>query len=146
VNHRIFFPTSFEGRASELDWSFGDGPTVTNLGAYTSHTWTNTGTYNVTLTAYNLDHSSGVTSNLVVTVVPLLVPSLQSAGVVSNAFQFSFPAQGYAFYQAQYTTNLMAPIAWQTSPQLLFSTTDTVMTVRDPTITNGARFYRVTGQ
>src|SRR5206468_3790229 len=63
VNHRMSFVTSFEGRPSELDWSFDDGPTVTNLGAYASHAWTNPGIYTVTLTAYNMDHPSGVSSN-----------------------------------------------------------------------------------
>lgn len=146
ANHRIFFASQFEGRPSELDWSFGDGPTVTNLGGYVTHMWTNAGTYVVTLTAYNVDHPLGVSSNLVVVIDPFLAPSLQSAGVVSNAFQFSFAAQENAIYSVQFATNLTPPIAWQILQIFLFSPTNTVMTVQDPAVTNGTRFYRVTAQ
>jgi len=144
--HRVFFASQFEGRASELDWSFGDGPTVTNLGGSASHTWTNAGTFTVTLTAYNADHPSGVSSNLVVTVEPFLSPSLQFDGIVSNAFQFSFPAQGQGLYTVQYATNLTLPIAWQNLQTFLFSATNTLMTIQDSAVTNGTRFYRVFGQ
>jgi hypothetical protein len=146
VNHSVVFLGSIEGRASEVDWDFGDGPTVTNLGAIASHHFANPGTYDVTITAYNLDNPLGVSSNVVVAVSPFLSPQIQASGMVSNSFQFSFPAQGYALYQVQYATNLTPPIAWQTLPQFFFSTNDTVMTVRDPAITNDARFYRIVGQ
>jgi hypothetical protein len=147
VYHRIFFATTFEGRASELDWSFGDSTVVTNVGGYISHTWTNTGTYTVTLTAYNLDHPEGVSSNIIVTIDPFLSPTLQVDGVVSNAFQFEFPAQGNIFYQLQYATNLTPPVSWISLPlNYFFSNTGTVVTMRDPAITNDVRFYRVYGQ
>jgi PKD repeat protein len=144
--HRVFFASEFEGRPAELDWNFGDGPTATNLGAYLTHTWTNAGTYTMTLTAYNADHPSGVSSSVVVTVDPFLSPSIQSAGVVTNVFQFSFAAQGQGLYNVQYATNLTAPVAWQNLQVFLFSTSNTVMTVSDPAITNSQRFYRVFGQ
>ena len=146
VYHRFFFAPQFDGRASELDWSFGDGPTVTNQGGYTSHTWTNAGTYTVTLTAYNADHPTGVSSNRVVRVDPFLSPSIQGAGVVSNAFQFNFLAQGQGLYNVQYATNLTPPVAWQNLQSFLFSASNMVMTIRDPAVTNGQRFYRIFGQ
>jgi hypothetical protein len=146
VNHNAFLIGSLVGRPSELDWSFGDGTTTTNFGATASHSWTNPGTYTVTLTAYNVDHPAGVSASVLLTIDPFLSPSIQVDGVVSNAFQFSFPAQGTALYSVQYATNLAAPVAWQTLPQYYFSTTGTVMTVQDPMGTNGIRFYRVQGQ
>lgn len=97
--HKATFVTQFEGRPTELDWSFGEGPAVTNLWAAASHVWTNGGTYTVTLTAYNTDHPSGVSSNIVVTVDPFLSPSIDSIGIVSNAFQFNFLAQGQGLYR-----------------------------------------------
>ena len=146
ASHRLFYAAQFEGRPSELDWSFGDGPTVTNLGASASHTWANAGTYSVTLTAYNADHPSGVSSNFTVFVDPFLAPSLQSSGVVSNSFQFSFGTQKGILYTVQYATNLTAPVSWQILSQFLFSTNGETMTLQDPAVTNGARFYRVYAQ
>lgn len=146
VYHQVNFVGQFQGRPSEIDWSFGDGPTVTNLGAYTSHTWTNAGIYNVTLTAYNTDHPGGVSSNFLVTVNPFLSPSMHFNGIVSNAFEFDFPAQGLGLYTVQYATNLTPPVAWQDLQVFLFSTSNTIMTVRDPAITNAPRFYRIFGQ
>lgn len=100
----------------------------------------------MTLTAFNVDHPAGVSSNVVVTVTPFLPPALQSSGIVSNAFQFRFLAQGQGLYSVQYTTNLTPPVAWQNLKTFLFSSTDTVMTIQDPAITNAPRFYRVLGQ
>jgi PKD repeat protein len=144
--HRLLFTPQFEGRVSELDWSFGDGPMATNLGGFASHTWTNGGTYTVTLTAYNADHPSGVSSNLTVTVDPFLSPSLQFNGIVSNAFEFNFLAQGQGLYTVQYATNLSPPVAWQSLQGFLFSSSNTIMTIRDPAVTNAQRFYRIFGQ
>jgi hypothetical protein len=103
-------------------------------------------TFTLTLTAYNVDHPAGVSSNVVVTVEPFLSPSLQSAGVVSNAFQFNFLAQGRGLYLVQYATNLTPPALWQTLPLSVFGSTHAVMTVTDTAITNSPRFYRVRGQ
>jgi len=147
ANHYVSYIAQISGRPSELDWSFGDGTVTTNLGFWGPHTWTNVGTYTVTLTVYNHDHPSGVSSNFVVAVNDLLAPSIQpAAGVVSNSFQFSFPGQNHAWYTIQYATNLATPINWQTL-QMVFPTNGGPITVQDPAVTNGdTRFYRVQAQ
>jgi hypothetical protein len=145
VDHRVFFRGSVEGHVSELDWSFGDGTTVTNIGSSASHYFATPGTYTVTLTAYNLDNPAGVSSSSIAIIDPYLSPVIQSPGVVSNNFQFTFLAQGYGFYRVQYTTNLAPPISWQYLPAFYFSSTNTIMTVQDPA-TNWTRFYRIFGQ
>ncbi|MGH7979467.1 MAG: PKD domain-containing protein, partial [Limisphaerales bacterium] len=53
-------------------WNFGDGTFVTNE-ADVSHTWSATGTYPVTLTAYNDSYPTGVTATLPITIT---VPSV----------------------------------------------------------------------
>ena len=146
ANHRVGFVTAIEGRPSKLEWSFGDGPAVTNLSYIGFHVWTNAGTYPVTLTLYNADHPEGVSSNVVITVDPFLSPSLASLNIVSNSWQFSFFAQPFVLYTVQYTTNLSPPITWQTMVQPIEIFTNGTVTVTDPIGTNGMRFYRVKGQ
>jgi len=146
ANHRLGITAVIEGRPSQLEWSFGDGPAVTNLSYVGNHIWTNAGTYPVTLTLYNVDHPEGISSNVVVTVDPFLSPSLTSLNVVSNSCQFSFFAQLFVVYTVQYTTNLSPPISWQTIPQPIDIFTNGTVTFTDPIGTNGMRFYRVKGQ
>jgi hypothetical protein len=144
ANHFSTLVGTVTGHIESLSWSYGDGTTVTNAGFAPAHKWTNAGTYLVTLTAYNLDNPSGVSSNLLVVVDPVNSPLLSVAGVVSNAFQFSFPGQTNLFYTVQFTTNLTPPISWQTL-QTIFSTGG-VFTIQDSSITNAARFYQVQTQ
>lgn len=133
------------GRATSLNWSFGDGTVATNAGYSLFHTWTNSGDYTVTLTAYNLDNPSGVSTNVLVAVDPLYPPVLGSAGVVSNSFQFTFSAQTNADYTVQYTTNLAPPVTWETLRTIYFSPGG-VTTIQDLSATNPVRFYRVQPQ
>jgi hypothetical protein len=129
------------GRASRLEWAFGDGPAVTNVSYLAAHAWTNTGDYTVTFTAFNLDHPAGVSTNLLVHVVPLELPVLAAGGMSSNNYQLTFGSQAGVYYVVEYATNLTPPMVWQT----LQSRTSTggVIAVQDSNATNAARFYRV---
>ena len=129
------------GRAARLEWSFGDGPAVTNTGYITSHTWTNPGDYTVVLTAFNADNPGGVFSNLLVHVVPLAPPMLATGGMLAGTnFNLQFPGQPGVTYVVEQATNLTLPIFWQTLKTL--SSTGEVMQVTDTRATNRARFYR----
>lgn len=128
------------GRASRVEWSFGDGPSQTNLSALTFHTWTNPGDYVVTFTAFNADNPAGVSASTPVQVVPLLAPQLSTAGRTNNNFTLRFPGQPGITYVVEQTTNLAAPVFWQTV-QALTSTGD-LMQVTDSKATNAMRFYR----
>ena len=131
------------GRAARLDWSFGDGPMVTNVGFSTSHTWKSAGDFQVAFTAYNADNPGGVSTNLLVHVLPLQPPLLEPGTLSSNGFQFQFGAQVNATYQVQATTNLAPPAPWQTIQTISYSTGG-VQQVVDPAATsNATRFYRV---
>lgn len=55
------------GIATSNIWSFGDGACLTNS-AVISHTWSNAGSYTVTLTAYNADNPGGVPASIVLNV------------------------------------------------------------------------------
>lgn len=130
-----------EGRASRLEWLFGEGHVFTNLSYVTSHVWTNAGEYQVTFTAYNADNAGGATTNLVVHVVPLVPPPLTAEGLNGTNFSLSFPGQSGVTYLIEQTTNLVPPVTWQTVRTIL--STGALMQVMDPRATNAMRFYRV---
>jgi PKD repeat protein len=144
-SHYDFLVGTVQGQAAYLTWSFGDGPTYSNLDGTCSHEWISPGSYTVTFTAYNNDNPNGVSTNLVVNVQSLLPAQMQSYALLSNGFSFQFAGQTDANYTIQYTTNLAPPISWQTL-QYNYYNTQPVIQVIDPAGTNGARFYRVTTQ
>jgi hypothetical protein len=129
------------GRASRLEWSFGEGLVLTNLSYVTSHVWPNPGEYPVTFTAYNADNPDGITTNLLVRVVPLVPPPLTAEGLNGTNFSLSFPGQSGVTYLIEQTTNLVPPVTWQTVRTIL--STGALMQVTDPRATNAMRFYRV---
>ena len=145
VNRYDGFGGVITGRASGATWSFGDGPTVTNAGAGISHQWTNAGNYTTTFTAYNNDHPAGVSTNVLIHVLPLNAPQLQSALLLTNGFRFQFTGQLNANYTVQYATNLAPPATWQTM-QNIFSSNGGVHQITDATAPSGTRFYRVLAQ
>jgi hypothetical protein len=129
------------GRVERVEWAFGDGSVATNVSYQTAHVWTNTGDYTVTFTAFNMDHPAGVSTNLLIHVVPLELPVLAASAMSSNSYQLTFGSQAGVYYVVEYATNLTPPMVWQT----LQSRTSTggVIQVRDSNATNAARFYRV---
>lgn len=143
VNRYAGFSGIINGRASWAKWSFGDGVTVTNVVA--NHTWTNSGDYTATFTAYNNDNPSGVATNVLIHVQPLMVPQLQSPVLITNGFQFQFAGQTNANYTIQYATNLIPPVTWKTLQYNFFNQQSTVQ-ILDTSWTNAARFYRVLAQ
>jgi Immunoglobulin I-set domain len=146
VSHYGEFWGVITGRASQMRWSFGDGTVVTNSGDFGGHIWTNTGDFPLTCTAYNLDNPGGVSTGLLVHVVPLNPPRLRSTIIVSNAFQLQFEGQAGAFYTIQYATNLASPTYWQTL-QMLYTNADGLCQMSDPAASsNPRRFYRVQAQ
>ena len=132
-------------RAARLAWDFGGGATGSDLSFLTSHTWTNTGIYNVVFTAYNADNLGGVASNVLLNALPLMLPALAAGSMTTNGFQFQFAAQSNLTYTVQRTTNLAPPIVWQ-SLQFYLPITDGVIQVVDSAVTNSAQFYRVRAQ
>jgi hypothetical protein len=140
-----FFQGIITGRAAYVEWSFGDGPSISNAGVSTGHSWTNTGDYTVTFTVYNNDNPDGVSTNTVVHVLPLNVPQLQPSVLLTNGFQFQFAGQLSVNYTIQYTTNLMPPVIWQTL-QTIYYSSGGVIQINDAAWTNSPRFYRVLAQ
>jgi len=131
----------YTGRASWVQWDFGDGVTVSNTGPGASHEWTNAGNYTVTFTAYNNDNPQGVATNLAVTVQPLAVPQLQPPVLTANGIQFQFGGQTNATYTVQYSTNLAPPVTWQNLTTIYYNRHSTLQ-ISDAA-TNATRFYRI---
>lgn len=70
-----FTDTSLGGPPLSLTWNLGDGTTNTAGGASFPHTYTNAGTYTVTLTASNaFGVSTLVSNNLITAIAPVLTP------------------------------------------------------------------------
>jgi hypothetical protein len=146
VEQRTFYLEGhITGHASRVAWSFGDGSIITNGSAATgSHTWTNTGDYTVTFTAFNNDNPGGVSTNLTVHVVPIVQPILSLDGFSGNTLSLSFTAQGGVTSYVEKTTNLSPPLVWHTVWSS-FSVEGQVQ-VSDTVDTNGSAFYRIRTQ
>jgi hypothetical protein len=134
------------GSASRVSWDFGDGSTATNVGAFTSHTWTNTGSYTVTFTAYNLDNPGGMLASNVLNVLSINVPQIQTSTLVSNKFQVQYYGQSNVTYSLLRATNLVAPVTWQMIGFSGTPATDGVVQKTDSAPTNAAAFYRLRAQ
>jgi PKD repeat protein len=63
VGFPVVFKALIEGRVTASRWDFGDGVAISNH-LYTSHTWSNTGAYPVTLTAWNGSVPQGVSTTV----------------------------------------------------------------------------------
>ncbi|MCX6928965.1 MAG: PKD domain-containing protein, partial [Verrucomicrobia bacterium] len=129
------------GQASRLEWSFGDGTVVADVGFSTTHQWTNAGSYTVTATVFNWDNPSGVAVTLPVEVVPLASPVLTAPRLSQQTFSMQFTGQPGLTYDFQQATSLTAPVAWQTLQTV--NSAGGVITVTDPQATGPTRFYRV---
>lgn len=67
IGFEVQFVATILGNASDHQWDFGDGNVVSNQ-LYVAHSWTASGDYIVTLTAYNETWPSGVSTNLMIRV------------------------------------------------------------------------------
>jgi hypothetical protein len=144
-NRPGFFDATVAGRPAWVQWSFGDGVTVTNTGLSVMHMWPNPGDYVLTFTAFNTDNPTGVSTNLLVHVTNPRPPQLQTPMLTSNGFTFQFAGEWLANYTVQYATNLVEPVFWQPLQSMNYSAGQ-VYQITDPAVTNGTRFYRVLAQ
>ena len=132
------------GRASGLQWSFGDGSYATNASYETWHAWSNSGDYTVTFTAFNGDNPGGVSASLLVHVAPMVSPLLNAGGLSNKNFNLQFNGQAGVTYVVERATNLAPPIPWQAVRTL--TSTGGLVQVVDPAATNTSRFYRARTQ
>jgi hypothetical protein len=136
---------NISGWASRVGWSFGDGTIITNLSLLAvGHTWTNSGDYTVTFTAFNTDHPDGVSTNLMLHVAPLVPPNITTGGLNGSSFSLSFMAQPGIQYVVEQATNLTPPVIWQTVATVYGQ--GKLAQVTDTGATNAARFYRARSQ
>lgn len=145
-NKTLFLFGLVTGRATHVDWSFGDGAVITNASyTFIGHIWTNSGDYTVTFTAYNADYPAGVSTNVVLHVVPLAPPTITVGGLNGTNFSLSFPGQPGASYVVEQTSDLTPPVVWKTVASVNANNTN-LLQVTDTKATNASRFYRVRAQ
>ena len=143
-NRLLAFTGRVTGRASRIEWSFGDGPVVTNISYMTTHSWSIPGDYTVTFTAYNDSNPSGVSTTMIVNVVAIESPSWVSILKTNNSFRFSFNTQVGVSNVIDYATNLSPPVIW--IPLKTSVATNVLMSELDTNPTNATRFYRLRAQ
>ncbi len=143
INRNDFFQGYFNGRVTQVVWSFENGSSITNSGTALKK-WPSPGEYTATFTAFNLDNPGGVSTNFDVFVVEPTAPSIFGAGMQGTNFAFQFTGQTNVNYTVQYATNLAPPILWQ-AYQSFFPSQGQAYQIMDPS-TNDARFYRVLAQ
>ena len=143
VNRVMSLTAVVTGGATRLDWSFGDGAIATNASFMAYHTWSNTGDYTVTFTAYNADNPGGVSATQVMHVSLPAQPVLQVPVVLTNGIQLTFAMQAGVTYVTDVATNLAPPILWQPIRTNVGLASSLTAQVTDPVSTNAARFYRV---
>ena len=129
------------GQASRLSWDFGDGTVLTNGSFITMHRWALAGGYTVVLTAYNDDHSNGVSFSIPVHVTSLLAPNITDAGFSGTNWHLSFLGQAGVAYNLEETASLAPPIPWNSVARILGK--DVVEHFSFPKKTNATVFYRV---
>ena len=113
VGHLDAFNVQTGGRATSLVWSWGDGIINSNTDFYIGHTWTNAGTYPVTVTAYNVANPAGVSITTNLTVLPILPAVLQLVAGGTNSLQIQYAAQTNIYYYLQ-TSSSLNPPSWST--------------------------------
>jgi PKD repeat protein len=134
-------PCVFDGRASGLQWDFGDGTIETNSSFVTTHVWTNPGDYILKATVFNSDHPAGIAATASVHVMTISAPTVSGPTISNGSLSLEFASQPGLTYQLQSTTNLSFPITWQPL-QTLYSTGG-VLSVSAPSVTDPSSFYRL---
>ena len=113
-------------------WSFGDGTFITN-DAYVSHSWPTNGTYPVTLTAYNDNYPTGVTTTLPITVS---VPSVYYVNLNSQTPIPPYVTWSTAAINIQDAVNVATP-----GSLVLVTNGPTIQSPANNYISNSAAFY-----
>jgi hypothetical protein len=84
----------------------------------------------------------GVSTNLVVHVIPLEVPQVASPELVGTNFNLTFSTQPGVTYAVQRATNLTPPVVWQTLTST-YATGKYDFKYTDTKATNDTSFYRL---
>jgi len=143
LNRQLSLVGRVLGRASRIEWNFGDGPTLTNLSYTTTHAWTQPGNYVVTFRAINDDYPSGIATNIIIEVRPVPAPEWTSIRTYGpyNVSDIYFSTEVGVSNTIEFSTNLVSPIYWMPLGTVL--STGNTMFFRDNAATNEARFYRI---
>jgi hypothetical protein len=129
------------GRATRVEWDFGDGTVGSDAGFNASHIWSNSGEYVLKATVFNMDYPSGVAASVPVHVIPIAAPSLSGAAMSNRTFSVQFLGQPGLTYEVQSTTNVALPLSWQAVQSI--TSTGGVVNVVHSNATEVSRFYRV---
>ena len=135
------FLADVTGRASRIQWGYGDGVVVTNGSWRSDHAFAQPGIFQVTITAFNLDRPEGVSTNVTVLIYPVLPPEIRYLTKTENGTMLVFHGQDGQLYELQGSTNAALPESW--TLLRLISDRGGGTVVSDSPRTNAQYFYRV---
>lgn len=129
------------GRAARIEWSFGEGPVVTNVSYATRHAWTTPGNYPIIFTAFNAANPAGVSTSVVLPVIAVPPSGWASIENLGGYYRFFINTEIGVTNTIEFATNLTAPVLWL--PLKTTWATNVLMREFDVTATNASRFYRL---
>jgi PKD repeat protein len=141
----IFTNTS-TGFVTNSVWTFGDGFSVTNSSnASVSHSYTNVGTYTVSLTVSGPGGlpSSVTQAGYIVVTAPPTAPSIGSAKLANGSLVFSGSGTAGQPYRVLTSTNLTLPMASWIPVWTNTVTADGSYSYTNSSLTNAGSFFRL---
>jgi PKD repeat protein len=135
--------TNLSTGATSYSWSFGDSTSSTNVNP--SHTYTNAGTYTVSLQAISASATNTLMETNFITVTSSTAPRplIVSIGPSGTNFVFSFSTVSGHMYTVQYKNRLTDP-GWQTLPSI--PGTGSLLSVTNGLVGVPERFFRLSVQ
>lgn len=145
VNREVVLIGRIAGKASRIEWNFGDGVWITNQSYWTTRQWAMLGDYTISFRAINADHPGGITDSRVITIAPVYPPRwLSITQEVSPSFlvyRMDFQTQLGATNVIEYTTSLAPPVVWTSLTTNV--STNVTMRVNNSFPSGLMRFYRI---
>jgi hypothetical protein len=127
-----------------FEWNFGDGTTA--IGASSTHTYTEPGTFLVSLRVTNEDGFSATAHRLVevtdAAAVPPLVPPVRVTRPMDGLQSLGFSTQAGVHYQVQVASSL-DPDAWSNWGDVMVGDGEDMSVEVDAPSTGDALFYRI---
>jgi PKD repeat protein len=131
--------TNSSQSATSYHWSFGDSQTST--AANPSHTFTNSGSYTISLEASGAGGTNVLTRTNYITAIAIPAPTLRVAGLSNAVITLGWNSVSGATYRVQFRADLVSG-AWSNLPADVMATgSNTFQT--DSISTAAQRFYRV---
>jgi PKD repeat protein len=139
----VNFTDQSSGTITNRQWNFGDGVTLSTLVTNVTHTFTNTGTFTVTLlVSSSLGYGASTSRQIVVTNPPVNNPVISAISVSGKDVLINFQSKAGKVYRVEYTDRLPAS-SWSIAADFIPGTGNIVQAVHTGGAGRPSRFYRI---